>query len=329
MRNATLRQMRMLAAVVRTGSVTEAATALNVTPPAVTMQLRLLQDLAGLPLVERGPAGMVATEAGRVVAEAAARMEALLAECGAAVAALSGGDQGVVAVGVVSTAKYFAPRALAGFLRLHPGIDLRLSIGNRADVIEGLRALALDIAIMGRPPDDLPVDADFFGDHPHVVVARPDHRLAGRRAIDAATIARETFLVREPGSGTRGLMERFFGAAGVMPRIGMQIGSNETIKQAVIAGLGITFISAHTVEAELSGRRLVVLDVEGLPAVRQWFVVSARQRALLPAARKLRSFLLEEGRLYLPGRTAGSSSPGAENLRQDFTELHSRRASRG
>jgi DNA-binding transcriptional LysR family regulator len=300
MRNASLKQLRMLAAVVRTGSITAAAESLNVTPPAITMQLRLLQDHAGLPLVERSPGGMAATEAGRLVAEAAARMDAILLDCGGALADLAGGSKGSVAVGVVSTAKYFAPRALAEFLRRHPGIDLRLTIGNRAEIIDGLARLELDIAIMGTHPEAFAVDTGLIGDHPHVVVAPPDHKLAGRARIAPHLLGNEIFLVREPGSGSRGLMERFFDKEGVKPRIGMQISSNETIKQAVMAGLGITFISAHTIEAEIADRRLAVLNVSGLPVMRKWYAVHARERSLLPAARSLFRFLTEEGHRYLP-----------------------------
>lgn len=295
----------MLAAVVRTGSVTGAARTLNVSAPAVTMQLRLLQEQLGLPLIERSPHGMMATEAGLRLNDAAERIEAILAECGASLGMLGGGERGRVSVGIVSTAKYFAPEALAAFARQHRGIELCLSVGNRSQIVEGLRRYELDVTIMGRPPQELDVDASVIGDHPHVVISRPDHRLAGRHALPPAALAEETFLVREPGSGTRLLMERFFAEAGIAPRFGMQIDSNETIKQAVIAGIGITFLSAHTVAAELLDGRLALLDVEGLPIVRQWYAVHLRERRLMPAMQLLRNFLTEEGHLHLPLASAG------------------------
>jgi LysR family transcriptional regulator for metE and metH len=228
------------------------------------------------------------------------QIETILADCSAALAAISGTRTGTVSVGVTSTAKYFAPRVLGAFSRAHPGIDLRITIGNRAEMIEGLNRYAIDIAVMGRPPDQLDVDVNVIGDHPHVIIAPPDHALARRANIAPSELAGETFLVREPGSGTRGLMERFFAEAGIAPRIGMQIGSNETIKQAVIAGLGIAFISGHTIDSALATNSLTILDVAGLPIVRQWCVAHLRQRRLMPAAAAIRSFFIEEGKRYLP-----------------------------
>lgn len=300
LRNVTLRQLRVLAAVGRTGGVTRAAEVLHVTPPAVTLQLQALEHEAGIPLVERSSAGMTLTEAGREVAETAARIESALADCNAMLAALQDGERGTIAAGVTSTAKYFAPRALAAFARAHPSLDLRLLVGNRADTIARLSDHSLDIVIMGRPPDDLAVDATPIGPHPHVIVADPAHPLAARRGILPATLAGELFLVREPGSGTRSLMERFFAMHAMTPRIGMEIGSNETIKQAVMAGLGIAFLSAHTLELEVESGRLAVLDVEGLPIVRQWYAVHLSERRLTPAVQLLRRFLAERGSTYLP-----------------------------
>ncbi|HEY0524677.1 MAG TPA: LysR family transcriptional regulator [Stellaceae bacterium] len=310
MHNVTLKQLRAFAAVVRTGSVTGAARELNVSAPAVTLQMQLLQDQVGLPLVERSPAGMTATDTGREMLGAVERIEATLAECDAMLAGVAGAERGTVSVGVISTSKYFAPRALAAFARAHPGVDLRLSVGNRTQIIAGLSHYELDIAIMGRPPDEFAVDASVLGDHPHVIVAPPDHPLASQRSIDPACLSAETFIVREPGSGTRGLMERFFADSGVSPRFGMQIDSNETIKQAAIAGLGIAFISAHTVDAEIADERLVVLDIRGLPVIRQWFVVRLPGRRLLPAAAVLQKFLTEQGCSFLPDYDHHKSASG-------------------
>jgi DNA-binding transcriptional LysR family regulator len=300
MRNATIRQLRALIAIAETGSVTRAAGVLHLTPPAVTLQLQALQEEAGVTLVDRGPAGMGLTEAGREVVAAARRVDAVMRECEAALGDLAGARRGMVAAGVTSTAKYFAPRALAAFSRLHPGLELRLSVGNRAETIAGLRDHALDLAVMGQPPADLRLTATVIGPHPHVIVTGADHPLAGARGLAPAALARERFLVREVGSGTRGLMQRFFADAGVAPRIGMELGSNETIKQAVLAGLGIAFLSAHTIELEVQTGRLVILVVVGLPEMRQWFVVHLSDRRLSLAARALHAFLLDEGAGFLP-----------------------------
>jgi len=300
MRHVTFRQLRTFSEVIRTGSFAAAAQALHLTPPAVTVQMRELETRAGLPLFERTNARIEPTEAGREVLKTAHQIEIALSECVDALSGLRGLQGGHVSIGVVSTAKYFAPQALGAFARAYPNVEIRLDVGNRAAIIAALDANTLDLALTGRPPQDLPVDQAAIGAHPHVIVARPDHACARRKRLAPAVLATETFLVREPGSGTRMLMERFFADSHVTPRIGMEMGSNETIKQAVMAGLGIAFLSAHTVAVELTDGRLVRLDVAGLPIVRQWFIVKLARRRLLPAAEALRQFLIQEGRKFMP-----------------------------
>jgi DNA-binding transcriptional LysR family regulator len=299
----TLRQLRTFAEVMRAGSFSAAAKALHLTPPAVTVQMRQLETRAGMPLLERTDEGLVATAAGREIVTAAMRVDAALAECSEAISALRGLKGGNVAIGVVSTAKYFAPQALAGFLQRYPSVEVRLDVGNRAAIMAALEANSLDLALTGWPPDQLAVEKAPVGDHPHVVIARPDHPLAARRRVPPAALGEQTFVVREPGSGTRLLMERLFAENRIAPRLGMEMGSNETIKQAVIAGLGIAFLSAHTVAAEITDGRLVVLDVVGLPVMRRWFVVNLRRKRLLPAAVALRDYLIGEGHSFLPALT--------------------------
>jgi LysR family transcriptional regulator for metE and metH len=320
-RRTSLRQLRALGAVAGTGGLTAAAERLSLTPPAVAQQLKLLEDaLGGVPLLERTPAGMRPTEAGREALVALGRIEAALADCAAAIEALRGIEGGRVAVGVTSTAKYFAPFALAAFQRAHAGVEMRLSVGNRQQVVAALEAFELDVAVMGYPPDHFPVERAVLGPHPHVIIAPPGHPLAARRAIPLGDLAGETFLLREPGSGTRDLMRRLFEAAEPDgPR--MEIGSNETIKQAVMAGMGIALLSAHTIAAELRDGRLAVLDVAGLPAVRQWFVVRRAEKRLLPAAQAMWDHLIRHGAGFLPalpdqdqGRLAASSPRPPRNL---------------
>jgi LysR family transcriptional regulator for metE and metH len=250
--------------------------------------------------MERTGARLEATQAGQEVANAAQRVELAISECADALSSLRGLKGGRVSIGVVSTAKYFAPHALGAFARAYPSVEIRLEVGNRSTIIAALEANTLDMALTGRPPEHLDVDRAPIGPHPHVIVARPSHPLAPRRRLAASVLAEETFLVREPGSGTRNLMERFFAESKVAPRIGMEMASNETIKQAVMAGLGIAFLSAHTVAAELADRRLALLDIAGLPVVRQWFIVRLARRRLLPAAQALRQFLIDEGEKFLP-----------------------------
>jgi len=289
LRELTLRQLRALAAVHRDRSVTAAARKLHLTQPAVTLQIRNLQALAGLPLIQRTSDGMLLTDAGREVLALTERIEAAIADC---------------SIGAVSTSKYFVPFMISGFSKLYPKVDVSLFIGNRQEIGNALRGYDLDFAIMGRPPADIDMDVRLIGDHPHVIIAPTSHRLARKSRVALSDLADETFLMREPGSGTRGLMEQLFETARVRPNIGMAMSSNETIKQAVIAGLGIAFISAHTVATELDERRLVTLDVAGLPIVRQWFVLSRKDKVLLPPARAMQEFLAERGAQFLP-RTHG------------------------
>jgi DNA-binding transcriptional LysR family regulator len=309
MRNITVKQLRLLTAAARGGSFAAAADACNVTPPAVTMQMQQLEAEVGLPLFERDGRGLRLTAAGKEMLAAAERVEAVLADCGAGLAGLKSLAGGRVAVGVVSTAKYFAPQMLAAFARSHPGIDIELVIGNREDTITAFQSGRLDVAVMGRPPEGVKVESALIGEHPQVIIAPPDHPLAKRRAVSPQDIAGETLLMREIGSGTRLLAEQFLAKHGIKPRIGMEIGSNETIKQAVIAGLGIAFISGHTIASEIQEGRLTVLDVAGLPEMRHWYVVRLAAKRLMPAAGALRDFLVAEGKGFLP-RLDGTAAGG-------------------
>ena len=300
LRELTIRQLRALAAVHSDRSVTAAAKRLHLTQPAVTLQIRNLQTLAGLPLIQRTGDGMLLTDAGREVLALSERIEAAIADCETSLEMMAGKTAGRVSIGAVSTAKYFVPFMISGFSRLHPNVDVTLSIGNRQEIGTALRGYDIDFAIMGRPPADIDMDVRLIGDHPHVIIAPTGHRLARKSRIALVDLASETFLMREPGSGTRGLMEQLFEAAQVRPKLGMAMSSNETIKQAVIAGLGIAFISAHTVATELDERRLVTLDVVGLPVLRQWFVLSRKDKILLPPARAMLEFLGARGAQFLP-----------------------------
>jgi LysR family transcriptional regulator for metE and metH len=303
-RELTIRQLRALAAVQKHRSVTAAARQLHLSQPAVTLQLRSLQALAGLPLIQRSSDGMLLTDAGREVLALTERIEAAIATCETSLEMIAGKTAGRISIGAVSTAKYFVPFAISGFSRLYPNIDVTLFIGNRQEIGTALRGYDLDIAIMGRPPADIDMNVHLIGDHPHVIIAPTGHRLARKARLALSDLAGETFLTREPGSGTRGLMEQLFESGKLRPTIGMAMSSNETIKQSVIAGLGIAFISAHTVATELDERRLVTLDVEGLPVIRQWFVLARKDKVLLPPAQAMLDFLSAKGAQFLP-RTHG------------------------
>ena len=295
MRNATLRQLRTFAEVARRQSFTAAAKALHLTQPAVSMQVRQLEDAAGLPLVEQFGRRIHLTEAGRELLPYAGGIAELLREAGDAMKALQGIGGGELSIAVTSTAKYFAPRLLAEFRRRHAEVRLRLAVSNREAVVRALTDNTVDLAVMGRPPRGLDTEAAAFAKHPISVIAAPDHALAGRRRLPLEALAGETFIIRERGSGTRAAMEHVFAERSFRARETLEMSSNETIKQAVMAGMGIAFLSTHTIGLELRAGRLVLLAVSGLPVMREWYVIHRRGKRLSPAAHAFKSFLLEQG----------------------------------
>jgi LysR family transcriptional regulator, low CO2-responsive transcriptional regulator len=300
-RDLTLRQLRALFAVNSAGSITAAANRLNLTQPAVTLQLRNLQALAGLPLIQRTGDGISLTDAGSHVLALVERIESALLDCEQSLDMIAGRTGGHVSIGAVSTAKYFVPYAIAAFSRRYPKVEVTLRIGNREEIRNALRSYELDIAVMGQPPPGLDVEMKLLGKHPHIIVAAVDHPLARRKSLTAADLADQVFITRERGSGTRMLMEQFFQKNRLAPKVGMEMDSNETIKQAVMAGLGIAFISQHTVFHELGDeKRLVTLRVKGLPVMRQWHAIRRADKVMLPPAQAMLDFLGKEGSHYLP-----------------------------
>ncbi|MTH34447.1 LysR family transcriptional regulator [Paracoccus limosus] len=298
----TLRQLRSLRAVVEAGSLTAAAADLGLSPPAVHGQLRTLEDLLAAPLVIRGEHGaFVATDEGRAVLAAEAQIAVALESCARRVAALQSGHTGNVSLGVVSTGKYFAPQLVADLRQALPEVEVTLRIGNRDAVIQWLASRALDLAIMGRPPRSPAVVAEPVGPHPHVLIARPGHPLAEADPAMPQDLLAETFLAREPGSGTRILMTRFLDRIGEgTPWRMVEMGTNETIKQAVIAGLGIAFISLHTVTEELRSGRLVTIRAIGLPIQRSWFMLRREDMALSPAGQRVHDHISALNGAFLP-----------------------------
>ncbi len=296
----TLKQMRGFAAVVESGSISAAARELHLTPPAISLQLRDLEESIGLPLLERSHEGLVPTLAGRELVHLIDEIQHALMGFGEVVGELKGVDQGVVSVGVVSTARYFAPMVLAEFMKIYQDIKIRLQVGNRDTTMEKLESMEIDFAITGLPPEHFKVEKAFIAKHPQIIIAPNDHPLAQHERISLAELKDETFLLREPGSGTRSVADRLFARSKSLPRSGLEFGSNETIKQAVMAGMGIAVISAHTVAAELKEKRLVALDVKGLPIYRKWFVVKHGNKRFLPSARALWNFIARNGKHYLP-----------------------------
>ena len=295
MRNITLRQMRVFAAVARNLSFTRAARELHLTQPAISQQVKLLEEEVGLPLFEQIGRKVHLAPAGVELLRYTEQAMELLRQASESLSAMRGLKRGVLKLGAVSTAKYFAPSLLSAFTPAYPEVTIKFVVGNRQEIIQQLAANEIDLVIMGRPPRELETVAEAFAKHPQVIIASPTHPLAAKRRIKLSQLATEYFLIRETGSGTRASMERVFGERGVPFRVSMEVTSNETIKQAVMADMGISFISSHTVGLELAAGKLVILDVVGLPIIRDWYVIHLRDKTLAPIPAAFRSFLLEHG----------------------------------
>ncbi len=299
MKDATIRQLQIFEAAARTLSFSRAAEVLRLTQPAVSMQIRQLEHFAGVALFERTGRRLRITDAGEELVQHARAVLRALDAADEAFDGLKGLRGGRVRLAVVSTAKYFAPRLIARFLAAHPGVRIELEVDNRDATIRTLAANEADLALMGRPPGELDLVATPFAEHPHVIIAPPGHPLAGAGPVDVEALAGETFLVREVGSGTRIFMERYVQKSGVAVRVGMEMPSNETIKQAVMAGLGLSFISLHTITLELAAGALALVHAPGLPLLRQWYVLYRSEKRLSPAADAFKAFVLQHGRGFL------------------------------
>ncbi len=289
----SLRQLHIFEAVARHLSYTRAAEELFLTQPAVFAQVKQLEDSVGLPLLERLGKQLFLTDAGREVlatsretVQAVERLEMRLAD-------LQGLKKGKLRITIVTTAKYLIPRLLGEFCTRYPGIEAALTVTNRAKLLARLADNADDLFVLGAPPEHLDVVALPIADNPLVVVARHDHPLVGKRKIPLKRVAEEPFILREAGSGTRLTIERHFAAQGLAPRIRMELGSNEAIKQAIAGGLGISILSSHTLTLESEQGPLQVLDVAGFPLMRQWFVTYPTGKHLSVVAEAFLAHLLD------------------------------------
>lgn len=294
MRRLTLRQFRVFEAVARNLSFSRAAEELHLSQPAVSMQVRGIELILGMPLTEQIGKKIFLTDAGREVLHASQAITARLDDLQHNLIQLRGLELGRLNLAVTSTVNAVATGILVRFRARYPDIAIHLDVSNRAEVLEMLVGNRVDLAIMGQVPDNLGLDATRFMDNPLVVIAPPQHPLAGRRKVPVDTLAGEPFLVREAGSGTRGAMERFFAARGLELKSSMEMSSNEAIRQAVQAGLGLGILSLQTLELELALKRLVVLKAEGFPIVRHWYVVHRADKRLSPVAQAFKKFVLAD-----------------------------------
>lgn len=298
MKNATLRQLKVFEAVARNLSFTRAAEELYTTQPTVSIQLKQLSEIVGQPLLEQIGKRVYLTDTGRELLkvcrdffEGLDRFEMLVSD-------MKGVKAGKLRLSIITTAKYFIPRMLGLFCQRYPGIDVSLKVTNRERVLQRMADNMDDLYVLGQTPEKMDVEFEPFLENPLVVLAAHNHLLAGKRKIPAKRLEKEQFLMREQGSGTRLATEQFFSERGLKLKVRMELGSNEAIKQAVAGGLGIAVLSAHTLALERSINELAILDVQGFPIHRQWYLANPKDKKLSVVAQAFLEFLHEESKLH-------------------------------
>lgn len=294
MRNITIRQLKIFESVARNLSFSRAAEDLHLTQPAVSMQIKQMEDHAGMPLFTQVGKRIALTEAGTLMLRHSMVILADLKAAELSINNLKAGGTEHLRVGLVTSGSYFFPHLLGAFLQGKSGVELDLTVRSRDQLIALLRSDQIDLAIMVHAPDDPAIVAEAFAPNPFVLVAAPTHPLTGERNIPYQRIARECLIVRESGTDTRSAANATFANHDPAPRF-MEIGCAEAIKQSVMAGMGISFMAAQTVQFEVRAGLLKVLDVQGFPLKRHWCVVHRADRHLPPAALDFRQFLLTEG----------------------------------
>ncbi|UUZ64476.1 LysR substrate-binding domain-containing protein [Polaromonas sp. P1-6] len=304
----TFRQLRVFAEVARQGSMQRAAEALHLTPPAVSMSIKDIESQVGLPLFDRAGRQLSLSTTGEYFLVYARRLLGTLKEAEDAMARFTGVESGVLTIGMVSPATYFLPQLLAQFHTEHPAVQVRLRLGNREQLVTLMQANEVDMSVMGRAPKEWPNRAEPFAMHPHVLVTAPNHPFAQAEGVPAAALAREGFIVREPGSGTRAALEEYLASHRLQPMFIMEMPSDEAIKQAVMAGLGVSLVSLHTIGLEWRSGLIAAPHVEGLPLMRRWHLVNAAAKMLSPAAEAFRYFILERGEAHLAAMFGGETA---------------------
>jgi LysR family transcriptional regulator, low CO2-responsive transcriptional regulator len=294
--NATLHQLKVFAAVARHNSFTRAAEELFLTQPTVSMQVKQLAKTVGLPLFEQVGKKLYLTESGKELYAACQDIFERLSLFEIAVADIKGLKQGTLKVAVVTTAKYVIPRILGPFCQRYPGIDISLKVSNHQEMLESMLANQNDLYILSHPPEDMDLKVHPFLENPLVVLAARSHPLSQETHIPLERIAAEPFIMREPGSGTRKEVQRLFETANLSLKVKLDLGSNEAIKQAVAGGLGISVLSKHTLALEGANNHLSVLDVQGFPIERHWYVTYPAGKQLSAIADAFYDYLINEGK---------------------------------
>ncbi|MFC1674226.1 LysR family transcriptional regulator, partial [Pseudomonadota bacterium] len=290
----TLRQLETFKAVARHQSFTRAAEEMNLTQPAVSMQIKQLESQLEQPLFEQMGKKIFLTEAGREVRQYARGILQQVDDLEAALASMKGLERGTLKISVATTAHYFAPMLLSIFYKRYPGVDVKLDVTNRESLLAQLENNEVDMVVMGRPPEEIDVESGAFMENPLVLIAPANHPFALEKSIQIKRLENEVFLVREEGSGTRKAMEVFFDQHGIPLNTGMVVSSDEAIKQSVQAGLGLGIMSREAVQNELALGQLIVPDVLHFPIMRHWYVMHRKGKRLSPIAQAFKTFLLEE-----------------------------------
>ncbi len=279
----TFRQLEIFACVAKQLSITRAAEFLHLSQPAVSMQIKQIEHLISMPLLEKNGKKLILTQAGIILRDYADNILASHNVLEQQLAKLAGAEEGHLNLVVPETANQFITLVLAQFIKLHPGISFHLGIHNREELLESLKDHTTDLAIMGQVPLELDLVTKAFMKNPLVIIAPPDHPLCRKQKISLHELMTNKFVVRERGSGTRIAMQRFFGGHGMHLKTSMEMPSNEAIKQAVAAGLGLGIISMHTLQQELALKQITILHVEKMPILRNWYLVHQKKKILSPA----------------------------------------------
>ncbi|XQQ05649.1 MAG: LysR substrate-binding domain-containing protein [Leptolyngbya sp. IPPAS B-1204] len=304
--HATLHQLKVFEATARHGSFTRAAEELFLTQPTVSMQVKQLTKAIGLSLFEQVGKRLYLTDAGRELYSTCQEIFQRLDQLEMTVADLKGMKQGKLRLAVITTTKYFMPRLLGPFCQRYPGIDVSLTVTNHERVIDRLNNNQDDLYVMSQLPDNMDIKSRPFLENPLVVVAPLDHPLAGEKQISLKRLAEESFIMREPGSGTRGAFQKLLDSQKLSVKVRLELGSNEAIKQAVAGGLGLSVLSRHTLMPEAANSDLTILDVEGFPISRQWYVVHLAGKQLSVVANTFLEYLCDAAE-KLSGGFAGVS----------------------
>lgn len=296
MKSVTFRQLRVFTEVAKHLSFSRAAESLHLTPPAVTMQVKELEGQIGLPLFERQGRQVQLTMVGEYFLVYAKRLLSTLKDAENTISRFKQVETGVLTIGIISTAGYFLPQLLARFKAEHEGVDVRLDVTrDLTKLIDKLHSNEIDMAVMGRPPKEYALRSEPFATHPMVFICPPGHPLLGVGHPPVDALVHYPIVARELGSEVRQVLDNYLREQRLAPRIAMDIPSNETVKAAVMAGLGIGFVSLHAVASELRSGQLHLVEFEGTPIMRSWNLVHQASKVLSPAAEAFRYLLLEHG----------------------------------